>query len=161
MDIAQGPEAADQHDDSKKPGVAATVGVVSTLSHIPAVTPTRPTASATVHVVAPESSAKVKLGLALTDLAMADGVFETLVFSVAVNGKPVEEGPPRSAADILKSGGLAGFTLDPGTECNVTVRAWLTPMSPAAAYGKDLSLGVAVTAESVPGGDLELTPRYP
>lgn len=160
--IAQGPKESDRHNTPDNPKIVASASdpggaLVSTLSREPTGDPAKPTAAYTVRVQTLPGSAEARLSLEITDRGTPREVFESLLFGVYDDaGKPLLPGGiPLGAAAVnaLADGtgpAVPGLAAD-GGKTALTVKVWLRPTAPAAAYNAKLQLGTVIHARTVPG----------
>ncbi|MFC6355892.1 hypothetical protein [Luethyella okanaganae] len=160
VDVAQDAVGAQQYADRTTPRIVAggtpgSVAPIAYLSTAPSSDPGVATAAFAVDVYLTSSSRDVALSATFYDPSGSAAAFGWLVFGVYVGDKSVlPGGVPLSAEGIAALGGGTGVALPvPAVDeaVTVTVKAWLAPGAPPAAFGVSVEPGVAVTAETVGG----------
>lgn len=162
ISLAQGPADSDRYPDSAHPHDIAVDGdgaqKIAYLATTPAGPPAVDTAAFTiaVHVLTP--SRDVALRATLHDPAPAGAAW--LLFDVRAGGASLlPSGIPLPADRIAALDEGAGLLLpapDAGSGLALTVRVWLAPTAPPAAFDVTVTPTIAITAETVGGRTVTL-----
>jgi hypothetical protein len=165
--IAQGPKESDRHNTPDNPKIVASASdpggaLVSSLFREPTGDPAKRTAAYTVRVRTLPGTAEARLSLEITNRGTPREVFESLLFGVydAAGKALLPGGIPLGAVAVNALADSAGPELpgpalpalaSDGGETALTVKVWLRPTAPAAAYNTKLQLGTTIHARTVPG----------
>ncbi len=165
--LAQGPSEKDRYPDSAHPHQvtvdrdgAQSIAYLASVSSRP---PSVPTASFTVTVQLLTPSRDVVLRATLHDPSPAPGSW--LLFDVRAKGASLLPSATPLGADAIAAlndgAGLVLPTPDAGTGLAITVRVWLAPTAPPAAFNAPVTPAIAITAETVGGRTVSLEEDLP
>lgn len=162
IDIAQSADGTVQADTPITAQTLPVAGIVTALSAKPVGAPKMHGSVFGVDVFNLSPVAAVATSVMITDIGAAGATnpYSHLLYGVYVDGKPVGDGTPMTAAQLAEqnaAGGIpVGTAIAAGAKSSISVHVWIAPDAPASAYAQTAKIQLEIVGNSVGGDEFTL-----